>query len=117
MSTRATISGSLGFTAPSGTSGPSVTFPFRVLETYSFDDCHVFSGAQSDAAVPLGPITNVKALVGYADSAIDLRVTSANGTDQVIPLQGLFVWTANGRPITAIKLNGTAAGKLFFAGD
>lgn len=117
MATRAQISGSLTLSQPSGAVGPSAVVPFSASQTYSYDDAHSFSGVQSNAAVDLGPITSVKMLAGYADSPIDLKLTSVNGTDQVVPIQGAFLLHCDGRPITGIKLNGTASGKLHFAGD
>lgn len=117
MATRAKIQGAFTLSPPSATSGPSSTFPFSIQGVYSYDDCHAFAGAQSDAAVPLGPITRVKALAGYADQPIDLKLTSTNGATQIVPLQGMFLWQSDSRPITAIALNGTAVGKIFIAGD
>lgn len=117
MASRVEISGSCLVGPPSGSSGAAADYAFRELATYTYDDSHSFAGAQADAVVPLGAMTSVKALVAYADVPIDIKITHANGTDEVIPLDRLMVIHCPSRAITAIKLNGSASGRLMLAGD
>ncbi len=118
MAVRATLSGSVSIAPPSGSStGTTTGRAISQCGTYAFDEKHTFHGAQADTVVGLGPITSVKMLVGYAASPIDLKITSLNGTDAIVPLDGHFAIHCPNRPITAMKLNGTADGELLFAGD
>jgi len=118
MAVRATLAGSFVLGSPAGLgSGPTDTLPIDEQAVYAYSESHSFAGTQTDAAVGLGPIASVKMLVGYADSPIQLKITHADGTDQVVPLDGIVALHCPSRPITALKLNGSASGRLMFAGD
>jgi hypothetical protein len=117
MATRVELNGGLTLSPPSGTGGASQTVPIRESATYSYDDKRPFAGAHAHTAVALGPMTSVKMLVAEADTPISLELTHADGTDQVVPVDGLLVLHCPNKPITGLKLNGTANGVLIFAGD
>ena len=95
----------------------SQSFSARKGGTYTYHDRRPFRLTGAEQAVSLAPITNVKLLYGKADAPIQLKVTTADGTDQIIPVEGVFAWQSDSKPITALKIDGTGSGVLAFAGD
>lgn len=70
--------------------------------------------------LPFETITKVRVIVmRVRGGTIRLKLTSAAGTDQVIPVSELLVWTSPnaGDEVTAIKIVGTADVEYILAGD
>lgn len=108
---------SLSLAPSTGSAGASQVFSERQVGTYAYDDKRPFAGSHSDVVVSLAPMTSVKLLVARADTPIDIKITHAGGTDQVVPVDGELTLHCPNRPITGIKLNGNATGVLILAGD
>ena len=116
---RAELVSTLTLTPTTGQIGDDGTqnFTNRKGGTYAYHDRHAFNLVGPDEVVDLGPIVNVKVLYARADTAVKIKITTADGTDQILPVEGVLSWQSNTKPITAIKLSGTGAGVLAFAGD
>ncbi len=119
MSVRADVFGSLGASPPSGQPLDTPLSTLAVRKTYypAFQQGGSFSTSAGDNDVSLGPITSVKSLLFRADTPCKLKLTSADGTAQIIPLDELVQIHCPNRPITAITINGAAAGSFTITGD
>lgn len=104
---------------PSGANPEDGTQSFAARKggTYTYHDRRPFKVAGVEQSVDLAPLASVKLLYGKADAPVQLKVTTADGADQIIPVEGVFAWQSDTKPITALKLDGTGTGVLAFAGD
>lgn len=71
--------------------------------------------------IPFETINKVRALAVkvVGGGSVRVKITTAYGTDQVIPVSGLLIWHCPnaGDEITSIKLVGTADIEYLIAGD
>lgn len=106
-------------TPPTGGSGAdgSSTFAFQGGGTFAHFDSSPFKATGGDTAIALGPIAKVKVLYAKADSPCLLKLTHADGADEVVPLDKVVYIESPSKPITGIKVNGTATGVIAIAGD
>lgn len=84
---------------------PSVRVPFD--ETIEVENPHTTQvNLLADAAEPVdfGPVTNAHIVILTSDKKFRARLTSAEGVDQAIPIDGVFVLISETVPITAIDL-------------
>ncbi len=118
VSVRAAVTGALTIGPPTGSIGPAtLALPFGPSAVCAFDLVRNFAGAHSDGAGAFGPLTSIKYLVAQSDVPIQLNITTIDGTDQIVQVQELLVIVCSAKPITAIKINGTANGAIYAAGD
>lgn len=112
MSETFTLSGSAGSKpvvgAPSGQGNLSIPLDEGVSLLRSLKSEYRLS-ADAVQAVGLGPLTNVHVLIVRANGGkVRVRVTSADGVTQAIPVDPLLVLIANDVPITAVDLTRVA---------
>lgn len=119
MSVRADVFGSLGASPPSGQPLDTPMSSLAVRKTYypAFQVGGSFQTASGDNDVSLGPIASVKSLLFRADTPCKLKLTSADGTSQIVPLDELVMLHCPNRPVTAIVINGAATGSFTITGD
>ena len=82
-----------------------------------YSQSQTFSTSAGDNPVDLGAITNVKALYIQSETPIDVKLTSAAGAAQLVPVDSMLYLVVPNRPITAITLVGASRGTIALAGD
>ena len=119
MSVRVASVVTVGVTPPGGS--PSAdgvsSYSYRGEGFYEFEVSRSFSTSAGDNAVTVAPIANVKSLYIKSDTPVDVKITHAGGTLQVVPLDKVLYIECPNRPITAITITGAARGTIAMAGD
>lgn len=109
------------FGFPSGQ--PFVTVPLQETQQLINQSTPQYTLSDSSPVdVGLGGLTGVNVMcVQVLGSKVALSVTSADGTDQVVPVDDLWLWVCLATPITAVsmtlELGGTETVVQFFLGQ
>lgn len=113
MSDKFQLQGSWGTTPQTGallaSGAPSIVAPISetvILSQKNFDDYTL--SADSVQAVAFGGVVNASVIEISCDRKIKVRLTSADGTTQVIPVDGHLSLISKTVPFTAIDLQRVA---------
>ena len=91
-----------GQTVPSGT----VSIPFQAFKQSSTRHHHsvVTGSGAADAVLSMGPVTNAKFLLiqKQNNGTLKLKITTADGAQQIVPVGRMFVLDTPDKPVTAI---------------
>lgn len=119
MSVRVASQVTLGLTPPTGSPNQQgvSTFPYRSELFMAYSQSQTFQTDAGDNVIDLGAITNVKALYLQSETPIDVKLTSAAGAAQLVPVDSMLYLVVPNRPITAITLVGASRGTIALAGD
>ena len=110
MSSILTVQGSIADVPSEGTPGvdSSIELDERMLLATGMRVIPIDLGADAPVVVDLTGATNVHALAILADAKVRVRITSADGATQAVPVDGLLLLFSKSVPITAIDLTRVA---------
>jgi hypothetical protein len=119
VSVRVASQVTLGLTPPTGSPSQQgvSTFAYRTELFMGFSQSQTFNTDAGDNVVDLGAITSVKALYLQSETPINVKLTSAAGTAQLVPVDSVLYLVVPNRPITGITLVGASRGTIALAGD
>lgn len=119
MSFRVDVNASLAVTPPTGQplSSPVGTLAVRTTAYMALQQGGSWRSEAGDNVVDLGALTNVRALLFRADTPCILKLTSAAGTTQAIPLDGAVQLLCQTSPVTGITITGASTGTYSITGD
>ena len=114
-----TVSGTIVHTPASGYAPKgTLSIPLTAISVTTLKHSHQVINAQADVdtVLSLGDLTSVKlCLIQKQSGSIIFKITTADGTDQVVPVGKLFLWENESKPITAVKYTGTGEFEVFLA--
>jgi len=111
--------GAVSAKPPSGAEIPSGSFDyaFAVPEQFTVVNPIPLSLSNvTDQVVALG-MASCKRLYIRCTASLSFKVTTATETDQIVRCNGLMILGDNTKPITGLKVTGTADGEILACGD
>lgn len=121
MSHSVALTVNISSTPPTGADFPSATVTAALAKSRTWNESQAFTRSLSGAVnVDIYPAgwTRVEMLyVKVSGGTVTLKVTSAAGSAQIVPVDtAVILWTST-QPITALTVSGTAEIEVFVAGE
>jgi len=121
MSNTVAVDLTISSTPPSGADFPTATVTAAASKTRLWSKSETFTrnlaGAVNTNIFP-SAMTQVECLyVKVSGGSVTLKLTSAAGAAQIVPVDTFFVLITSTQPLTAITVSGTADIEVFAAGQ